>query len=128
MTAPMAVDLVIEARWVVPVDAPGVLDDHALVVDAGLIVALLPQAAVQAAYAPRARVRLPTHVLMPGLVNAHTHAAMTLMRGIADDVPLQAWLEQHIWPAEARHVSPDFVHDGSLHAAAGRAWLRDYPC
>ena len=118
MTAPMAVDLVIEARWVVPVDAPGVLDDHALVVDAGLIVALLPQAAVQAAYAPRARVRLPTHVLMPGLVNAHTHAAMTLMRGIADDVPLQAWLEQHIWPAEARHVSPDFVHDGSLHAAA----------
>ena len=61
---------------------------------------------------------LPGHVLLPGLVNAHTHAAMSLFRGIADDVPLQVWLEQHIWPREARFASPDFVYDGARLAAA----------
>ena len=57
-------------------------------------------------------------MLLPGLVNAHTHAAMNLFRGIADDVALEVWLEQHIWPREARFVAPDFVHDGARLAAA----------
>ena len=57
-------------------------------------------------------------MLTPGLVNAHVHSAMSLMRGIADDVPLTPWLEQHIWPREGRFVSPDFVHDGTLLACA----------
>jgi 5-methylthioadenosine/S-adenosylhomocysteine deaminase len=69
-------------------------------------------------YAPRAQVSLPHHVLIPGLVNAHTHAAMTLLRGIADDVPLRPWLTDHIWPREGRFVSADFVYDGTLIGAA----------
>jgi 5-methylthioadenosine/S-adenosylhomocysteine deaminase len=57
-------------------------------------------------------------VLIPGLVNLHTHAAMSLMRGLADDRPLMTWLKEHIWPAEVRHVSPEFVYDGTLLACA----------
>jgi len=115
---PRAVDLRIDARFVIPVEPPAALADHALVVDAGRIVALVPFAQADAEYAPRERVALPEHALIPGLVNAHTHSAMTLLRGIADDVPLKAWLEEHIWPREARFVAPDFVHHGTLLAAA----------
>jgi 5-methylthioadenosine/S-adenosylhomocysteine deaminase len=61
---------------------------------------------------------LENHILIPGLVNAHTHAAMSLMRGLADDLPLMRWLEDHIWPAEAKHVSRQFVFDGTLLACA----------
>ena len=118
MDARRAVDLVIHARWIVPVEPAGLLVDHALVVDAGRIVDIVVSASVDRAYAPRASVALPNHVLIPGLVNAHTHAAMNLLRGIADDLPLKPWLEEHIWPREGKHVSPEFVHDGTLHAAA----------
>jgi 5-methylthioadenosine/S-adenosylhomocysteine deaminase len=61
---------------------------------------------------------LKNHILIPGLINAHTHAAMSLMRGLADDLPLMRWLEDHIWPAEAKHVSRQFVYDGTLLACA----------
>jgi 5-methylthioadenosine/S-adenosylhomocysteine deaminase len=115
---PRAVDLRIDARWIIPVEPPGVLVDHALIVDAGRIAALAPSADADRVYAPRARVALSRHALIPGLVNAHTHTAMTLLRGIADDLPLKAWLEDHIWPREGRFVSPDFVHDGTLVGAA----------
>ncbi|HEY3178889.1 MAG TPA: TRZ/ATZ family hydrolase [Casimicrobiaceae bacterium] len=118
MDTPKPVDLVIDARYIVPIEPPGMLVDHALVVDDGRIVALAPSASIEQAYVPRKRVVLSTHVLIPGLVNAHTHAAMVLMRGIADDVPLKTWLEDHIWPREGRYVSPEFVADGTLHAAA----------
>ena len=80
--------------------------------------ALLPAADADEAYEPRQRHAFPTHVLLPGLVNAHTHTAMSLLRGIADDVPLKAWLEHEIWPREARFVSPEFVYDGTLLGAA----------
>jgi len=113
MTVPQEVDLRIDARWIVPVDPVGVLTGHALIVDGGTIIALLPAHDASLAYAPRATRTLPSHVLIPGLVNAHTHAAMTLMRGIADDIPLKSWLETHIWPLEARFVSPEFVFDGT---------------
>jgi 5-methylthioadenosine/S-adenosylhomocysteine deaminase len=66
----------------------------------------------RARYSPRERVELAGHALIPGLVNAHTHNAMTLMRGIADDLPLMRWLKEHIWPAEAKAISPEFVRDG----------------
>ncbi|MEO8344069.1 MAG: TRZ/ATZ family hydrolase [Betaproteobacteria bacterium] len=112
------VDLRIDAGWIIPVEPAGVLTGHALVVDKGVIVALLPVDAANAAYIARTTHTLPTHALIPGLVNAHTHAAMTLMRGVADDVPLQVWLERHIWPHEARFVSPEFVYDGTLLGAA----------
>ncbi|MEP6679212.1 MAG: TRZ/ATZ family hydrolase [Betaproteobacteria bacterium] len=116
--APRPVDLVIHARWIVPVQPAGTLADHALVVDGGRIVALAESSVAECEFAASARVDLPTHVLIPGLVNAHTHAAMNLLRGIADDIPLKEWLEQHIWPREGRFVSPEFVYDGTLLAAA----------
>ncbi|HTS23478.1 MAG TPA: TRZ/ATZ family hydrolase [Casimicrobiaceae bacterium] len=121
------VDLCIDARWVVPIEPSGLLEQHTLVVDRGQIVAVAPSASAEHDFAPRERVRLPSHALLPGLVNAHTHAAMTLLRGIADDVPLKPWLEQHIWPRESRLVSPEFVHDGTL-IAAGEMLLGGVTC
>jgi 5-methylthioadenosine/S-adenosylhomocysteine deaminase len=116
--APREVDLRIDAGWIIPVEPAGVLAGHALIVDQGRIVALLPSQAADDAFAPRTTHDLPAHALIPGLVNAHTHSAMSLMRGIADDIPLKAWLEEHIWPLEARFVSPEFVYDGTLLGAA----------
>jgi 5-methylthioadenosine/S-adenosylhomocysteine deaminase len=84
----------------------------------GTIEALLPAAQAAERFASYEQVRLADHVLIPGLVNAHTHAAMALMRGLADDLPLMRWLEGHIWPAEKRHVSAEFVRDGTLLACA----------
>jgi len=109
----------IRARWVVPVEPSGtVLDDHAVAVRGERIEAVLPAAEAAQRYAGSEQVELGQHVLIPGLVNAHTHAAMSLMRGLADDRPLLRWLTEHIWPAEMRHVSPQFVRDGTLLACA----------
>ncbi|TAM58737.1 MAG: TRZ/ATZ family hydrolase [Rhodanobacter sp.] len=113
LTTPQPVDLLIEARWVVPVEPHAVvLERHAVAIQAGRIVALLPIAQARTAYAPRERVELPEHALIPGLINAHTHNPMTLLRGLADDLPLMVWLQQHIWPAEAKVMGPEFVRDG----------------
>ena len=107
------VDLMISARWVIPVEPHGVaLADHAVVVDDDCIIDILPKAEADARYAPREFVNLDRHALIPGLVNAHTHNPMTLLRGIADDVPLMRWLNEHVWPAEAKVIGPDFVRDG----------------
>jgi 5-methylthioadenosine/S-adenosylhomocysteine deaminase len=117
--APQTADLIITARWVVPVEPAGsVLDHHAVVVRDGGIVALMPAEDARKTYVSSATVDLPFHVLVPGLINLHTHAAMTLMRGLADDLPLMQWLNEHIWPAESKHVSPEFVYDGTLLACA----------
>jgi len=124
---PIPVDLRLDARWIVPIEPAGVLEHHTVVIDGGRIVAVVPTASAEREYAARERLVLPTHALLPGLVNAHTHAAMTLLRGIADDVPLQTWLEQHIWPRESEFVSPDFVHDGTL-IAAGEMLLGGVTC
>jgi 5-methylthioadenosine/S-adenosylhomocysteine deaminase len=84
----------------------------------GKIEAVLPASEAAARFAEYERISLPEHALIPGLVNTHTHAAMTLMRGLADDLPLMRWLEEHVWPAEKRHVSAEFVRDGTLLACA----------
>jgi 5-methylthioadenosine/S-adenosylhomocysteine deaminase len=116
---PQPADLAIEARWVVPVEPAGVvLENYSVVVQAGRIAAILPAADAAEQYAPAEHLQLPDHVLVPGLVNLHTHAAMALMRGLADDLPLMTWLKEHIWPAEARHASREMVYDGTLLAAA----------
>src|SRR3982074_616191 len=113
------IDLLISARWVIPVEPAGaVLDDHSVAVAGGRIVAGLPHARAAERFQAREHLRLDRHALIPGLVNLHTHAAMTLLRGLADDLPLMAWLEDHIWPAESRRVSPEFVYDGTLLACA----------
>lgn len=109
----MQVDCGIEARWIIPVEPDGVvLENHTLIVHAGRIVDLLPTPEARSRYQASQRKSLPAHVLIPGLVNAHTHAAMTLMRGIADDRPLREWLNDHIWPLEQKWVSESFVRDG----------------
>src|SRR5260370_2781152 len=113
------IDLVISARWVIRVEPAGVvLDDHSVAVTAGRIAAVLPSGEAAQRFEGREHLRLDRHALIPGLVNLHTHAAMTLLRGLADDLPLMAWLKDHVWPAESRHVSPEFVYDGTLLACA----------
>jgi 5-methylthioadenosine/S-adenosylhomocysteine deaminase len=115
----MANRLLIQPRWIVPVEPAGsVLEGHAVAVSEGRIEALLASDSALQRYAAYERVELPRHVLIPGLVNAHTHAAMSLMRGLADDLPLMRWLEEHIWPAETKHVSASMVRDGTLLACA----------
>jgi 5-methylthioadenosine/S-adenosylhomocysteine deaminase len=106
------VDTLIFARWIIPV-APNCtpLTDHALAIRNGEIYALLP--ADEAEHLEASEIlRLDNHVLMPGLINAHGHAAMSLFRGMADDKPLYTWLNDHIWPAEGRWVDAAFVRDG----------------
>ena len=117
--AKIAATNLLRARWVVPVEPAGaVLEDHAVAVRDGIIEAVLPSEQATARFPGYEELALENHVLIPGLVNTHAHAAMSLMRGLADDLPLMTWLEKHIWPAEARHVSPQFVRDGTLLACA----------
>jgi 5-methylthioadenosine/S-adenosylhomocysteine deaminase len=111
------VDLAITAAFVIPVEPAGVLHGHTVLVDAGRIVAVAAPEVAARDYLPRTRIDLPRHALLPGLVNAHTHSAMSLLRGIADDLHLDDWLRDHIWPREARFVTPEFVYDGVLLAA-----------
>ena len=112
-------DVLIEAGFVVPVQPNGaVLDDHAVAVKDGVIVAVLPVAEARARFLPAEVVSRPEAVLIPGLVNAHVHNPMTLLRGIADDLPLMQWLQGHIWPLEAQLIAPDFVGDGIALAIA----------
>ena len=113
------IDTLISAQWVVPVEPAGlVLQDHAVAVHLGKVVEVLPESVAREKFAARRHISLPQHVLIPGLINLHTHAAMTLMRGLADDLPLMIWLSGHVWPAEGKHVSDEFVYDGSLLACA----------
>jgi len=115
----MPTPTVIEPRWVVPVEpANTVLAAHAVVIEGDRILAALPVADAATRYPDAPRIPLPDHALIPGLVNLHTHAAMTLMRGMADDRALMDWLQNHIWAVEARLVSDEFVYDGTLLACA----------
>ncbi|MCX7173166.1 MAG: TRZ/ATZ family hydrolase [Proteobacteria bacterium] len=119
MQAPLTIDTLVEARWIIPIEPHGLtLEHHAVAIEAGRIVDILPIEQARSLYHARNTVRLPHHVLLPGLINLHTHAAMSLLRGYADDVSLMDWLNQRIWPAEAKHVSSAFVRDGTFLACA----------
>ncbi|KAB7623670.1 TRZ/ATZ family hydrolase [Alkalilimnicola sp. S0819] len=108
------VDLLLHARWVIPVEPPDtVLEHHSVAVRDGRILAILPQAQARAAYRATRVEELADHALLPGLINAHTHSPMSLLRGLADDLPLMQWLSEHIWPAEQAHVSAEFCQDGA---------------
>lgn len=113
------IDTLIQARWIIPVEPHGeLLENHAIALDGGHILELLPDSEARQKYCPAERHALSEHVLVPGLVNAHTHAAMNLFKGMADDLPLMEWLESHVWPAESRWVSDEFVRDGTRLAVA----------
>ncbi|WP_249676802.1 TRZ/ATZ family hydrolase [Pseudomonas abieticivorans] len=106
-------DLLLLPTWLVPVEPAGViLKEHALGIRDGIIAYIGPREAALRLECTEVR-ELPGVLLSPGLINAHGHAAMTLFRGLADDLPLMTWLENHIWPAEARWVTEAFVRDGT---------------
>ncbi|QNH21773.1 N-ethylammeline chlorohydrolase [Xanthomonas sp. GW] len=116
---PESCDLLIEAGYVVPIEPHAVvLEDHAVAVRGSEIVAVLPIAEARARFSAARTVSRPDAALLPGLVNAHTHNPMTLLRGIADDLPLMVWLQQHIWPVETAVIGPEFVADGTALAIA----------
>lgn len=119
MAARKPVQLLIKARWIIPIlPAQRVYQDCAIAVQGGRIAAILPWDEADKRFTPEQSVKLDQHILMPGLINCHGHAAMTLLRGYADDQPLDTWLNHHIWPAEKNHVSADFVRDGTELAIA----------
>ena len=113
------IDALICPRWTIAVEPDTeVQTDLAMAIDKGRILALLPRREATERFVPDALHERPDHVLLPGLVSAHTHAAMSLMRGYADDMPLSRWLEERIWPTEMNLVNADFVTDGTRLAVA----------
>ncbi len=120
----MNIDTLINARWVIPVDPANnkpksnILEYHSIAIRDGKILAILSTEKAKNKYSAAKLHNLDKHAVMPGLINCHTHAAMNLFRGLADDRPLMEWLNQHIWPAEQKWISPEFVNDGTRHAIA----------
>lgn len=125
----MNIDTLINARWVIPLDPqnnksgnkqPGnhILEHHSVAIDDGKILAILPTEKAQNKYTPITEHDLESHALLPGFINCHTHAAMSMFRGLADDLPLMEWLNEHIWPAEQQWISSEFVNHGTRHAVA----------
>lgn len=113
------VDTLIHARWVIPVEPQGAVYDHySVAITRGRIVGVGPTIELRQRYQPQENIHLSDHVLIPGLINAHTHVPMSLFRGLADDLPLMEWLTKHIWPAESTWVSYEFVRDGTELAIA----------
>jgi len=113
-----AADVAIVARWILPMDPPdAVLEHQAVVIRSGRIVAVCPEGELSG-WDVGEVVRCPRHALIPGLVNAHTHAAMALLRNAAGGLPLDDWLRHRIWPLEARLVDERFVEDGTALAIA----------
>lgn len=113
------IDLLINARWIIPVVPENrIVENCAIAVHQGHIVAILPQEEAAKRYIPDRIEHLSEHMVTPGLINAHGHAAMTLLRGFADDQPLNDWLNNHIWPTEKQWVDEQFVRDGTELAIA----------
>lgn len=110
----MIVDILIHAGWIIPVEPPfDTYKHHSLAIHNGKIIDLLPTDIAKKRYQSTIVENLENHALLPGLINSHTHAAMSLMRGIADDLPLMDWLQNHIWPLEQQWMSAEFVKDGT---------------
>src|SRR3569623_3156860 len=104
------VDTLIHARWLIPVEPDNtVLDHHSLAIKNGRIHAILATAEARRRYQGAVELELDQHALIPGLINAHTHAAISLFRGLADDLPLMEWLNNHLWPAEGARDNPQYV-------------------
>jgi len=114
-----SVDTLVSARWIIPVEPSNcVLESHSIAIRDGRIIAIVPTAAARERFAAASSIERPRHALLPGLVNAHTHSPMTLLRGCAEDRPLMPWLREVVWPLEQRWVDPGFVRDGAQLAIA----------
>ncbi len=115
----MKIDTLIHAKWIIPVEPENtVYENYSIAIKDDKIEAILPSDAARKKFSPTTEHNMEQHVLIPGLINAHTHAAMSLLRGLADDLPLMDWLNNHIWPAEQKWVSSEFVKDGTELAVA----------
>ena len=113
------IDTILSGAWVVPAVPEGkVLTDYSIVIDQGIIREILPTNEVVGRYTATHEINLSDHLLMPGFVNAHCHTPMNLLRGVADDVPLKTWLENHIWPLEGKWADEQFCADGTEMALA----------
>lgn len=113
------VEKIISPSWIfLAEEGDEVLKDHSIVVSGGAIHDVVPTSDVFQLYEASEAYQLSNHLILPGFINAHSHSAMSLLKGYADDLPLNTWLNDHIWPAENQHVSFDFVKDGSTLAIA----------
>ena len=113
------IDTLLHAKWVVPVDDKHrYLEQHSIAIHEDKIIDILPTSLAKKKYNANTNRTYEQHALIPGLINSHTHAAMNLFRGLADDLNLMDWLENHIWPAEAKYVNEAFVHTGTELAIA----------
>ena len=109
------VDQIIHAKWLITCEPENkVLEDHALIIHQGLIKNIIASHSVAKKYQSADTQHFPTHAVMPGFINSHTHVAMNLFRGLADDLALMDWLNNYIWPAEKKWVDSQFVYDASL--------------
>lgn len=115
----MQIDTLINARWVIPIrPANQVLELHSVAIKDDVIIDILPTADATEKYSSDVIIDRSQHAVLPGFINIHTHAAMSLFRGLADDLPLMEWLNEHIWPAEGEWVDEQFVRDGTQHSIA----------
>jgi len=113
------IDTLLHARWILPVsEGDPCLDNHSIAIHEDSIVEILPTETARESYQAAVELDYAQHVLIPGLINAHTHAAMSLFRGLSDDISLMDWLQNHIWPAESKWVNEDFVQCGTELAIA----------
>ena len=113
------IDLVVIPKWILSMDDKQTTHvDHAIAVDKGNILSVAPLDQINQHYIAKQTVHRPHHVVLPGFVNAHTHTAMNLLRGLCDDIALMDWLNQYIWPAEKKWLSPAFIRDGMTLAIA----------
>jgi 5-methylthioadenosine/S-adenosylhomocysteine deaminase len=114
VVAPKPVDMIVRGGTIVTMDAGRrVIEDGAVAVRGGRIVAIGKRADIERGYSAREVIDATGRVVMPGLINGHTHVPMTLFRGLADDLDLNEWLTKYIFPAEAKNVSEEFVRAGT---------------
>lgn len=113
------IDTLLHARWIIPVsEGDPCLPNHSIAIHEDRILQIMPTETAKSSYKASVEQELTQHALIPGLINAHTHAAMSLFRGLSDDIALMDWLQNHIWPAESKWVNEDFVQCGTELAIA----------
>jgi 5-methylthioadenosine/S-adenosylhomocysteine deaminase len=108
------IDLILNCRWLIPIEPETTIyEDYAIAIHEGKIRDVLPQQELVKLYTAHSVINFNDHVILPGFINAHTHSPMTLFRGLADDLPLMEWLNDHIWPAEKKWLNKEFIQDGT---------------
>lgn len=113
------VDQIIHAKWLITgAENEAPLENHALIIESGKIKEIISSSLAKERYTSKNVQEFPYHAILPGIINSHTHIGMNYFRGLADDTSLMNWLNNHVWPAEKKWVSYDFVRDASLFAMA----------